>query len=485
MMKRTVDMYRRRMLLGAGGVVLGLPALQGFMTRKAHAQAAASKKIFTVFMQQQNGVIQGTSGEAQLFWPAAMGAVTTASLGGADMDKCVSELKDHADKLLMVRGVNFPFGNPVGCGHSSGCNQSLTAAKMKGSSNRSTPVSESADVRLASIVQPGKDPLTLYAGRKGGFLDDAFSYGAGGSVRAGENNPLNAYNRIFAGGAPPAPGTTPPPPTNQADIMKLMARRKSVNDLLRGQIQTLMGRKELSKLDKDRLNVHFQSIRELEIGMGNMMPTGPAPNPADLMASLTAINGMHTANDKMEDVVKLQLELIAFAFASDKNRVATLQIGEGNDHTRYMVNGTLAPPYHYVSHRVLSDGGSGTSIGNAVELHHGIDRIHARFFKHLLDKLTLHRLPDGRPLLEDTVAVWLNSNANGPPHSVNNVPHIVGGSGGGFLKQGQYITAGNVTNNLFLNTIITAAAGGKSLATPITDFGDPTLRKELVTAMVA
>ena len=38
------------------------------------------------------------------------------------------------------------------------------------------------DVRLARIVQPGKDPLTLYAGRKAGYLDDAFSYGAGGSV---------------------------------------------------------------------------------------------------------------------------------------------------------------------------------------------------------------------------------------------------------------------------------------------------------------
>ena len=38
-------------------------------------------------------------------------------------------------------------------------------------------------------MTPGKEPLTLYAGRKAGYLDDAFSYGAGGSVRAGENNP--------------------------------------------------------------------------------------------------------------------------------------------------------------------------------------------------------------------------------------------------------------------------------------------------------
>ena len=79
-------------------------------------------------------------------------------MAGADMDKATSELKDYAGKLLMVRGVNFPFGNPVGCGHSSGCNQTLTAARMKGRVNRSTPVSESADMRIARMVQMGKEP---------------------------------------------------------------------------------------------------------------------------------------------------------------------------------------------------------------------------------------------------------------------------------------------------------------------------------------
>jgi Protein of unknown function (DUF1552) len=485
MMKRTVDMYRRRMLVGAGGVVIGLPLLETFMPRRAWAQ---NKTVFTMLMQQQNGVIQGTAGDPQIFWPAAMGPLSAATMAGADADKATSELKDYADKLLMIRGINFPFGNPVGCGHSSGCNQTITAAKMQGRTNRSRPVSESVDMRIAALVQMGKEPLTLYAGRKAGYLDDAFSYGAGGSVRSGENNPLNAFNRLF-GGMPPATQppagtpTQPPAGQGQAEMQKLALRRKSVNDLLRSQIQSLMVRKELSKNDRDRLNIHLQSIRDLEVGMGQVL--GPPPSAGDLMARLTAVNGTHTANDKMEAVVRLQLEVIALAFASGRNKVATLQIGEGNDHTKYMVNGVLAPPFHFVSHRVLSDGGSGTRITNAVELHHGIDRIHARMFKHFLDVMTQHKLPDGRPLLDDSMSVWLNSNANGPPHSVSNVPHIVAGSGGGFLKQGQHIAAGGVTNNLFLNTIITGAIGGKSAPAPVTDFGDPGLRKEILPAMLA
>jgi len=476
MIRRTVDLYRRRLLQGAGGVVFGLPALEAFMTKEAHAQAAT--KIYTVFMQQQNGCIQGTSGDSQLFWPSAVGPITKASLA-AEADKTVSELADHADKLLMIRGINWPFGDTVGCGHSSGCNLSLTASKLKGSSNRSTPTSMSADVRIANMVQPGKEPFTLYAGRKAGFLDDAFSYTATGSVGAGENNPLNAYNRLFTNGAPMPPGGMPP------DMMKQIARRKSINDLLSAQIQTLMNRPELSKLDRDRLNVHFQSVRELEVGMGSVMPPGMPPSAQAMVAAMTAVNGKHTTDANMETVVKLQLELIAFTFAADMNRVATLQVGEGNDHTRYMVNGVLAPPFHYVSHRVMSDGGGGTAIPNAVELHHGIDLIHARYFKHLLDKLSQFTLPDGRPLLDNTVAVWLNSLATGPPHGMNNVPHIVAGSGGGFFKLGQYINAGTVTNNVFLNTVITAAVGGKSAPLPVTDFGDASLKKELITGMLA
>mgnify|MGYP007039567620 CR=1 FL=1 len=53
----------------------------------------------------------------------------------------------------------------------------IALPEAMGRVNRSTPVSESADMRIARMVQMGKEPITLYAGRKGGYLDDAFSYG--------------------------------------------------------------------------------------------------------------------------------------------------------------------------------------------------------------------------------------------------------------------------------------------------------------------
>jgi len=50
-----------------------------------------------------------------------------------------------------------------------------------------------------------------------------------------------------------------------------------------------------------------------------------------------------------------------------------------------------------------------------------------------------------------------------PPH------HL--GNGGGFLKSGQYIDAGNVTNNLLFSTLITAATRDKNLPTPSFGMG--------------
>jgi hypothetical protein len=318
------------------------------------------------------------------------------------------------------------------------------------------------------------DPLTLFAGKKQGYLDDALSYRTGGAVRAGRNNPWDAYQAMV--------GLDTLGKTDPGLLQKLSARRKSINDVLRTEINDLRGRRELSKPDKERLDLHFNSIRELEVSMTGAI--GPMSN-APLEASLKAMNGQFEVNDKMEEIVKLHLSVVAFGFASDRYLVGSVQVGEGNDHTQYVIGGVKAPPYHFISHRVLADGSSGTPIGNAIDLHAAIDRIHARFFKHLLDQLAMYRTADGRPLLDDCVAVWLNSNGNGPPHDVGNVPHVIGGTGGGFLKTGQFLNLSGVKNNKLLSTIAAAAGVRNAAGGPVDDFGDPGLAKGLISEIVA
>ena len=451
---------RRRLLQGLGGVAVGLPALDIFEGR-AFAQATG-KKIYCALMLQQNGAIQGNGNDPDMFWPRAMGAIDANAMATTDADRTTSELKDYASKLNFVRGLNFRYSR----NHDGGPVAASCGSPITGSGTSQVPVSESVDFFIAQKLAPGKEPLTLYAGRKGTFRDDAFSFSTGGKLRVGDNNPWNVYQRLIG-----LAGTDP------AVLQKIAARRLSVNDLVRTELKELLARTDLSKADRDRLDLHFSSIRDMEIDMTQVI--GPPPD----TAGMQAVNGSHTTDANFEKVVKFQLDLIAFAFASDRARTATLQVGGCNDHTKYTINGVQAPPFHFISHRVMSDGGSGDPIANAVELHHQIDRIHARYFKHLLDKLSAYTLPGGGNLLDSSVNLWVNSVADGPPHSGNNIPHVIAGNAGGFLKTGIHLKTTGYTSKV-LSTLASAAGVRKADGSLVDNFGDP-MSTGVITEIIA
>src|SRR5690606_34193193 len=241
-----------------------------------------------------------------------------------------------------------------------------------------------------------------------------------------------------------------------ADLLAL--RRNSVNDVIREEMKALLGRSELSKADRERLDVHFQSIRDMEQTMVEM---GKACSADGLDAQ--AIQAMNSGsafsqNGAIEQVAKLQMELVGFAFSCNATRVATLQIGDGTDQTRYTINGQTVERFHWVSHRIQSDGSSGAALPNAVNWHIEIDRIRMNTFKHLLDKWALFSTPNG-PLLDNAFALWTNQISVGHAHSFDNRPIIIDGSGGDTTKQGQYIDARGATNDKLLNTLIAVAGG--------------------------
>ena len=70
-------------------------------------------------------------------------------------------------------------------------------------------------------------------------------------------------------------------------------------------------------------------------------------------------------------------------------------------------------------------------------------------------------------------------------HNYERVPFICAGSCNGYLKNGQYIDAGGVNHNKFLNTIATAAGCTKEDGGPVDNFGDPSLEGGLLDAMLA
>jgi hypothetical protein len=459
-------MNRRKFLLGALGATVALPFLETFAPRRAQA-SQDDVPPFAIFCRQANGVQQQTDDEPERFWPSfGPGPITKDKLGG-DTDRALSELGDYAERLVLVKGVHFNFpGN--GCGHSGGGNQCLTAAQVSDmpSGNESLAMSESIDNRIQrELGKQGVEPLTLYVGQKYGYLDEVLSYRGPKDLRGAENNPYNAYQALFG-----LSGVDP------AKLEELRQRRQSVNDLVREQMQDLLARKDLSKTDRDRLDLHFSSIRDLEIGIVCGLSDGD-------VANLQMMSANATNDDYFETVAKLQMDILSLAVACGVVRAATLQFGSGNAGVELTIDGVKQKSYHKISHRIDSDGATGDPIPGADILHHKIDRIHARLFKYLLDKLDAVPLKSGT-LLDAGVAVWLNDLGE-KYHSYNNVPFILAGGCKGALKTGQYIDYGQVTNNRVLSTIGAAVGCKNASGQPLDDFGDPSLPKGVLSEILA
>ncbi|WP_437585248.1 DUF1552 domain-containing protein [Sorangium sp. So ce1000] len=439
----------RRAFLRAGGVAIALPFLEGLPARSAWA--ADSPPVFSLYIVAACGVV------GKKFFPDQTGPLTTDGLA-AMTDKATHVLAPHAPNLLFIRGINFPMGGPTNCGHAQGLCQSLTARPAQGGGSTASSGGVSADVQIAKLVnEGGAEPLTLYAGnRRNGYIAERISFkGAGaGQVRSADDNPYTLYAKLV-GLAESGGGSSGGNGGQVAD--ELILSRKSANDFVREELKSLMRMSALSSADKQRLQQHFDAIRDAEVTMGEMASTcsqaGLSTSELDALKSGFAFK----TNGMIEDVAKLHLELVALAFACNFNRVATLQHGDGTDGTKYSVpaNASLGWPFHHISHRVQSDAATGNNP-TAEQAHAEIDVLRMQTLLHGLDHFK------SRDLFDKSIIMWTNHVSDGPSHSFRNVPTIIAGSGGGYLKQGAYIDAGDVTNNRLFNGLIAAAVRDKT-----------------------
>ncbi|MCU0654566.1 MAG: DUF1552 domain-containing protein [Polyangiaceae bacterium] len=466
------NLSRRFFLRGAAGAVLALPLLESLQPRRAARADGPPAHRFAVFVRQGNGVQQATGSEPERFWPSALGPLTVASMK-ADAGRAVSELADFAPRLLLVRGCKYNFSYS-GCGHADGGLQCLTASKPDGvNGNKSLATNESIDWRIARGMKAGGQPLNLYAGQKGAYLPDVISYSDAGKRVAAIDNPLTAYTLVFG-----------KPDASVEAQNKLALQRASVNDLVRSQMQALMSSPALSKSDQQRLQTHFDAVRDLELKLACHLP-------ASRYSDFTKIDpGKISDDDQIDMIVKMQMDIIALSASCGLHHAMTLQIGNGNDQTQYVINGVKQERFHHISHRINSDGDKGDPIPDADKKHHEIDRLFARWFRYLLERLDGYDTPSGK-LLDQGVAVWLNDLASGPPHGSTNLPYVCAGGCGGALSTGKFIDAADapkyqfVTHNQFLNTIGSAVGVKNGQGAPLDDFGSAELPKGRIAGMLA
>ena len=237
---------RRAFLYGAGTIAIGLPFLEGLQERSAWA--ATDKPIFTFFVCGACGV------EPKKFWPASTGPLSGLLASG----KAVDALSAEASRLLIVKGINYPLSGPSGCGHAQGLAQALTGKTPTGSGSQATATGPSVDFVISQAVNPtGTDPMTLYAGNlRNGFIADRLSFDASSRVRASVDNPYKLYQKLTGLAAPAGSSggsTGNPAPVANPQAEELIAKRKSVNDTIRAELNSLIQNPKLSAADKLRL----------------------------------------------------------------------------------------------------------------------------------------------------------------------------------------------------------------------------------------
>lgn len=456
---KTPKLNRRAFLRGAAGVSVALPFLESLPHRSAWA--ADDAPTFSLFMCAAAGVVP------EHFFPDAHGPLTSEGLASAG--KATSQLSRHASRLLFVSGVDYPAS--VADVHREGFIHCLTgraaALAPEGANCSPTPcvqgAGRSADWEVcARTAGPDAEPLVLYYGTRG-FTSELLSWSSAGTVAPAIVNPYQVYQRLVG---LVGPGGGPTPGGEQASEV-LLASRKSVHDLVREELRELMAHPRLSSADRRRLDQHFQSIRDVEVSFGGMANEAVDRCSAEGLnvGLLQSLQDFKYDSRRTEEIVQLHLSLVAVAFACDYCRSASLQWGDAYDHSIYDVPSNEREwNLTYVSHRLPSDGASGNDDPLAAQAHAEIDALRMSTLASGLDHF------EARGLADRCVVMWSNHYTNGPFHSSVNVPHIIWGSPGGYLKQGEYVDGGGTKNNRLLNAVLSAALRDTGAA--VTDFGE-------------
>jgi hypothetical protein len=426
---------RRLFLKGIAGASLAAPFLPSLMApRKAYAAATGPQRLVIFFTN--NGCLTN-----RWFPKVENGAIDAAALSGTTLQP----LSDLAGKLLFPRGLAmFPRGTVNGYfdPHDQGMGSKLTCAPiLPGETSGHWSTGPSLDWLAASLVNPGtKSPLVLSVGNAFANVKGIVSYKPGATAAdpptayTPEANPKNVYTSLtglFQTGG----GVTP------ADYAALQGN--SILDICKADVDALTNM-NMSQHDARAL----ADWKDLMRGTETKIVTTAActkDNATALGITDTAI----TAASKRDTATAftlggdMMINLIALTMMCDANRMIILQwpgFVTFNNIPVTMPDGTTimmahTSDHHGLSHRNGSVAVGGTCAENVITNISQIDSFYAGKYSKLVHLINGIQ-EGGGSMLDNSMLMWLPELADGNAHNNNNLPIVIAGSGGGYLKQG-------------------------------------------------
>jgi hypothetical protein len=416
---------RRLFLKGVAGATLAAPFLSS-LQRNARAQSAARPRRLVIFYTQ-NGCLTD-----RWFPKVESGVLDAAALTGTTLDP----LKDLTSKLLFPRGLAmYPRGTQVMVNgtvyfdpHDQGMGSKLTAAPIDPTGEH-WALGRSLDHVAAELVNPGANgPLVVSVGNSFSNVKSILSYTAPQEPYAPETKPNNVYNQLtglFVGGSGEM---------TEADYR--VARGQSIIDLVAADLGAFK-RLNMSGADQKRVEDWLALLRETEI---QVVSAACNAETATLLGISDAAVKSATGSGFGMDLATaftlggdMMMKLIALTMMCDANRSIVLQ---WPGFVKFNWDGIKHDyDHHGLSHRNGSAAVGGTCVPGVLDSLHQIDDWYAGRYAKLVNLVNGIVEGDGS-MLDNSAVMWLPELADGNAHNNNNLPIVIAGSAGGYLKQG-------------------------------------------------
>jgi hypothetical protein len=429
--------WTRRQILKGAGIALSVPWLETLEAKRAHAAAASVKRYVSVYWP--NGTADG------YLWGAS-GAGSSMTLA-----PILQPLQPNVTKIMPLGGVgNYsPWGGHAEPSHSNNCATAWTGAKASNNGNNSGISIDQAIANQIMAANNGKLPTQVHSLQLGLSTLNSYEDGLPGVQSRSISwkdpvsplykivSPQNAFDTLVAGGLPwqGNNGSTAPDPA----AMRRQALKKSALDYIGNSSSSLQLR--LSKSDNQRLGAFLTSVRDLEqrvtMTPGANASCGPVAQPTQTYGV------MNTPPDYNRGThATLMIDLAVMAFQCDITRVVSFMLDDARSDF----------VYNFIKERVFTATGSTPGTG-AVGGYHGLQHTsdtnngfatigwwNMERVNELATKIA--GIKEGTGTAMDGTVITALSGMKGGNHDSLDLPIVLVGSGGGVLKQGQFIDFG-------------------------------------------
>ena len=409
MMNIGISLPRRTFLQGVGATV-ALPFLDAMVPALSAMSRAAARPVSRLgFIYVPNGVI--------------MDYLTPKETGhGFDFTPILKPLEPLRDRVLVVSGLASHPAESWGDGagdHARGTTAWLSAAHPKRTEGKDLRAGKTIDQVVADEVG-GETPLrslelavddfsvvgTCDSGYSCAYLN-TLSWRTPTTPLPMQTNPRLVFERLFGDGGTP-------------EERAVQARTdKSILDAViasAGRFQ-----KRLGPQDRSRVSEYLDAIRELERRIQRVEEQANA--------NVEVPEAPVGVPDKVDEHIKLMLDLQVLAYQADITRVSTFMLAREISQRTYGMIG-IPEPHHGLSHH----GGDRAKIERLIK----IDTYHMSLLAYYLEKLQSVTDGDGT-LLDHSAILYGGCISNGNAHSHSPLPAILAGGAGGRIRGDRHL----------------------------------------------